>query len=132
MKLPKPKKKVSKSYLKKKADMLFSKHIRSIGVCEMAPFDNVKCGGVLQCAHIIGRANMRLRYDEKNALCLCSGHHVWYTHHPFEWFEKISEHFAPYWEYLKEHKNEIVKVDYYKVIEKFGESTPRKRNIKRK
>lgn len=122
--LPKPKKKVSRTYLKRKADTLFAKYIRSIGACEMQPYDSIRCGGSLQCCHIIGRSNMALRYDDKNAICMCQGHHVYYTFHPMEFLEKISRHFKPYWEYLQEKRNQKVKVDYYEVIAKYSDPSP--------
>lgn len=122
MKLAKPKKlkkSKSRSYLKKKADLLFSKAVRSSGRCELRGLDFVRCGGVLQCAHIIGRANMRLRYDLKNALCICSGHHIFYTHNPEKWREIIQLYFGDYQKYIDQHKNEYVKVDYEEIIETY-------------
>lgn len=117
--IPKPKKKVSRSYLKKKADALFSKKIRAKGKCELAGLDHIECSSDLQCAHIFGRSNMRLRFDEKNVMCICSGHHRWYTSHPYEWFNLVGSIDKKRFDYLLEHKEEKVKLDYYEVIEKF-------------
>jgi len=64
----------------KKADKLFSDKIKSIGKCE-------KCGKrkYLQTAHIISRRYKQVRWDLDNAVCLCRGCHVYFTHHPIEW-----------------------------------------------
>ncbi len=84
MKLTKPKK-FNKTAAKNKLDRLFSLKIRSIGICQLQGVDHIRCSNVLQCAHVIGRANLFLRWDERNALSLCSGHHCWYTYNPEAW-----------------------------------------------
>lgn len=109
MKVPKPRK-VKKKYDQKEADRLFSLLIRHRGHCEAVGKDEIKCGGTLQCAHIIGRANKKLRFDSYNALCLCAGHHYWYTNHPHQWFwNLIPQHFPLQFEYVKRHQNELVR-----------------------
>jgi hypothetical protein len=109
MMFPKPQK-PHKKYSQKLADKYFSLLIRHRGHCEAAGFDGIHCGGSLQCAHIVGRANKRLRYDEKNALCLCAGHHYWYTNHNADWYwVLLPDHFASQFYYVREHKNDIVK-----------------------
>lgn len=113
------KKKVSKTYLKKKADRLFSLKVRAIGKCELRGLDHIECNGNLQTMHIVGRGNMRLRYDEMNVLCGCAAHHYWYTIHPWEWQEFIRDRFTSRYEYLNKVRNEVVKADYYEVIEKY-------------
>lgn len=119
MKFPKPKK-VKRSTLSNRADKLFSLKIRSLGYCVLKDMDKVKCGGVLQCAHIIGRANRRLRWDLNNALCLCSGHHSYYTNHAWEWSLLIEREFPNKYKYLNKHRNEIWDKDYSKVLEALG------------
>ena len=109
-------KKVKNSTLKRKADILFSKKVRSRGVCQLKGLDNVKCSQVLQCAHIIGRANLRLRWDERNALCICSGHHVYYTYHPLYWRELMILYFSSNWNYVLTVEQEKVKVDYMELL----------------
>lgn len=82
--------KPSRKTLSTTADKLFSRIVRARGYCEASKWgDGVECGGGLQCAHIVGRANRRLRWVFDNALSLCAGHHVWYTNHPLEWFEQV-------------------------------------------
>ena len=77
-----------------KADVLYSKHIRAVGYCEaqgheMANGDTA-CSPKLECAHILTRsyAWTRTFMDEdgnRNAVCLCSKHHRWFTANPVEW-----------------------------------------------
>lgn len=86
MKFEKPKK-FNKTKAKNKLDKIFSLLVRSVGQCELAGEDKIKCGGCLQCAHIIGRGNLFLRWNRLNALCICAGHHVYYTYHPEAWRE---------------------------------------------
>lgn len=75
--------------LKNKADRLFSLLIRSRGVCE-------RCGKrppevMLQCAHVFSRSYTAIRWDERNALCLCRGCHHWGHMRPVEWTLFIEE-----------------------------------------
>ena len=72
--------KTPRKKLEKKADDLFSQLIRSKGKCE-------RCGSkdFLQTAHLISRRYKQVRWDLTNALCLCRGCHVYFTHHPIEW-----------------------------------------------
>lgn len=70
----------------KRADAAFSKLIRSRGICELAPMrPETKCSGALQCCHIISRRYRAIRWDERNALAGCQGHHTFFTHRPLEW-----------------------------------------------
>lgn len=81
------KKKLTKSQLKKKADLLFGKLIRSRGKCEMCSETKN-----LQCAHVIGRRNLHLRYDKQNVLCLCAKCHFLWHQSPrwaISWFKSI-------------------------------------------
>ena len=108
--------KITRKSLKAKCDKLFSEKIRKQGWCTFDGVDDVKCGGSLQCAHIIGRANFRLRWDERNAFCLCAGHHTYYTNHPWEWHEIIADNWPSIYKYVNEHRNEIWDKDYEKVL----------------
>lgn len=76
--------------MKRRADRLFSEKIRSRSVCELAG-TVIKCGGPLQCAHILSRRYHAIRWDEQNALCLCRDHHVYFTHRPFEWMRLMDQ-----------------------------------------
>ena len=117
------KKKVSKTRLKNKLDALFSKHIRKVGYCQAEGKLKGKCGGGLQTAHIEGRINYRLRWNEMNVLCLCAGHHRYAHAHPLEFFEFVLEYYPEKYSYINKHKHEIVKMTpdlYKKMIEHYG------------
>ena len=120
MKYPKPKK-VKKSTLKNKADKLFSEKIRAIGVCQLKGLDKVKCSGQLQTMHIFGRANYRLRWEEQNALCGCSGHHFYYTNNPTSFGILLAEKFSMRLDYLKAIRNEMWDKEYDKVFKSLQE-----------
>ncbi|MDQ5840771.1 MAG: hypothetical protein M3537_06450 [Chloroflexota bacterium] len=77
----KPKKRQKENY-RTQADRRFSIAVRGIGFCE-------NCGSVefLQCAHIVSRSYSATRVDFLNAVCLCRGCHVFFTHRPLEWWD---------------------------------------------
>ena len=107
------KKKIKRSTLKHKADKLFSLVVRGIGVCEAAGLDKIKCGGVLQCCHIITRGRLNIRYEFRNAICCCQGHHVFYTYHPIKWEQFVEKNFPDKYAFVKAHENETnPSVDY--------------------
>ena len=77
----KPRKQKSRSRARAECDTLFSKLIRERdGHC-------LKCRGSdsLQCAHVISRRYLATRCDRLNAITLCRGCHVYFTHRPLEW-----------------------------------------------
>ena len=116
-------KKVKKSTLRNKADKLFSIYIRSFGLCEAMGITNVRCGGSLQCAHITTRGVTALRFDPMNALCLCAGHHRFWTHHPLEWVEFLWKYCPDRLKYVMKHKNDKVKKTedlYRETIERYS------------
>ena len=115
LKLKKPKK-VNKTALKRKADILFSLKIRSINCCQAEGLMKGKCGGSLQCCHIQGRANYRLRWDEQNVLCMCAGHHRISHTYPLDFIEFVMTYYPNKWKYVMKHKNEVVKTDYKELI----------------
>jgi 5-methylcytosine-specific restriction endonuclease McrA len=61
-------------------DRWFSMIVRSVGVC-------ASCGTSerLQCAHVVSRRYLGVRYSIDNAMCLCAACHLRYTHRPLEW-----------------------------------------------
>ncbi len=75
---------MNKTAAKKKADVLFSKHVRSRGVCEINA-GPAACNGGFQCCHIRSRRYGSIRWADDNALCGCQAHHLYYTHHVLEW-----------------------------------------------
>jgi hypothetical protein len=78
-----------KTHARVRADMLFASKIRQQGHC-VAEGDHL---GYLQCAHIISRCYHNIRWDERNAVCLCARHHSYFTHHPVEWDTWVEDMF---------------------------------------
>ena len=102
--------KVSSNYIKT-ADDIFSKLIRKKGLC-------IRCGRSqfntpIECAHIIGRSNIPLRWDANNAVPLCLDCHRWGHANPrlfMEWFEnKFPDRYA----YITLHKNDVWRLQWY-------------------
>ena len=110
----------SKTYYKRKADMLVSKLTRSRGKCE-------RCGtttGQLQTAHIIGRSNHTLRFDLQNVLCLCANCHRWNHTYPIDFGKWVTEKFPNKIEYLNIMKNQLTKrtaLDYKNLVDMLQE-----------
>lgn len=74
-----------RSTLKNRADRLFSEMIRKRdGVCQAGPEDG-DCLGALQCAHLVSRRYHSTRWDPDNAIALCQGHHMRWTHDVAGW-----------------------------------------------
>ena len=91
-----------------KADVLFSKIIRSQGFCE-------RCGKNynLQTSHIISRRYSATRTLEDNAQCLCAGCHMYFTHWPKEFSRWITETIGvEKYEELKAKAEAVTKVDW--------------------
>ena len=80
-----------KSHATAEADRRFSLWIRRRdgGRC-------MACGSTerLQCAHIVSRRYRATRWDNDNAVALCSRCHTNYTHHPLEWHEWVDRTFG--------------------------------------
>lgn len=85
-KAPRKVRKTSRSKMSQTADTLFSKIVRYERGCMLGLVDwSHVCAGPLQCAHIVGRSYRSVRWSEDNAMPLCAGAHVYFTHHPLEW-----------------------------------------------
>lgn len=111
-------KKPKRATLRNRADKMFSKLIRQEGHCEAGEWrDGVECEGYLQCAHIIGRGNYRLRWSPLNALCLCRTHHFHYTHRPHDWYAMMSFKYPERFERLRLLAREPWNKDYEKVLD---------------
>jgi hypothetical protein len=102
-KAPNKKRKTSRAAQGRKADALFSLIVRNPQVCtyhldaERGEFEPLMShGGCIQCAHKVTRGRRTVRWDEENAMPLCSGAHVWFTHNPDEWTAYLE------WKYGKE------------------------------
>jgi hypothetical protein len=65
---------------------MFAAWVTSTGECEALDGElGVACSERMQCAHIISRKYLGTRWHPLNAICLCSAHHVFFTHHELEW-----------------------------------------------
>lgn len=105
---------VNKTALRIKADVLFSQRIRAYGQC-------ARCGTTqrLQCAHIVSRRYLSTRWDDDNAIALCAGCHVYFTHRPLEWEEWVVKRFGAEWyEGLKKRALKPAKPDYEAIVER--------------
>lgn len=105
-----------RSTLKRKADTRFSLLVRSVGYCQASGKDDVRCAGVLQCAHVEGRRNHRLRWERLNAICLCAGHHRWYSDYPLAWADFVRTHYPAHYEFVSAHRGEMWDKDYARVF----------------
>lgn len=73
-----------RSHAKAEADRRFSLFIRQRdGKC-LIPTDK-PCVGPLQCCHLLSRRFGATRYDERNAVAGCAGHHAYWTVNPDRW-----------------------------------------------
>lgn len=107
-----------KSNYKKRADTAFSLWVRkTIGHCQAQGY-SIKCSSTLQCAHIVTRSNLTLRFNGNNVLCLCSAHHFWFHRHPLEFVEFILTRYPEKYKYVQAHKNELTNytLDDYKEL----------------
>ena len=74
--------------IEKQADRLFSAFIKKRdGDCMVSyrRLDLGSCYGRLECAHLIRRGFHSIRWDPRNAVALCAGHHAYFTEHPIAW-----------------------------------------------
>lgn len=92
-------KRLTHSQLVKKADVLFSQIVRSVGHCESGRTNHA---GPLQCAHGFSRRYEATRWTRSNAWCLCAGCHVFFTHRPLEWEEWMKERLGPKFDEFRE------------------------------
>lgn len=108
------------TYYKKKLDIYFSKYIRSLNNGRCA-----KCGkrDNLQCAHIVSRSNLNLRWDPLNALPLCVKDHLYWAHkNPLEFTEWLQKKYPINFKHVMRNKNKIVKFtleDYIELYEHY-------------
>ena len=73
-----------RSHSKQEADRRFSRFIRDRDRgCRIRT--ETGCVGPLSCCHLLSRRFMATRYDEKNAVAGCAGHHAYWTVNPDRW-----------------------------------------------
>jgi len=94
-----------------KLDTLWSKlvKIRARFKCEVCKRKDSQ----LNSHHIVGRTNRSLRWDLRNGVCLCVGHHKFLTqsaHEDPEWFRNwLMENRGEDFDYVNQKKNTIKK-----------------------
>ena len=76
----------------KKLDTVFSLLVRGrVNYC--CEFCNTATG-LQDCAHIVSRRHVAMRWHPANAVDLCRRHHMYFTWSPFEWVEWCNEKFG--------------------------------------
>lgn len=104
--MPRPTKKSTDKRLLKTWRQVVLK--RANGKCEVC-----KKGGKLDCHHVVGKRNRRLRYDPRNGVCLCPLHHTFgneSAHQDPIWFMNwMLDNRPEDWDYLNEVRDELKK-----------------------
>lgn len=108
-------KSVSRKTIRNKLDKIVSEVVRSRGYC-------VWCGNkryeLLQCAHIYSRANLAVRWDLTNCLCLCAACHFRGHQKPLEFSEFVREHLGDFkYTELRHRANSLKAWAVYELIE---------------
>lgn len=98
------------------ADRLFSQHIRQADRCWAYGYE-FACNGGLQCAHLVRGRSRVLRWADDAAVCLCAGHHVWFTHHNDEWIAYVTDRGIDYSALLRRRESDPP-IDPLAVIER--------------
>lgn len=72
---------------RKKLDIVFSNLVRERAnyICQACCTNKRNEKATLDCAHIMSRRSLSLRYHPNNAVALCRSCHMFYTEHPFDW-----------------------------------------------
>jgi hypothetical protein len=83
--------------------------------CRMRGRDRITCTEIMQGAHIITRAAFSIRHELWNGVCLCTGHHVWYTNAPAEWEYVVRKFFKDEYDFSEMLKwvHVELKIDYF-------------------
>ncbi len=78
----------------RKLDIVFSRLVRerSNYYCENCCTN--KREGFLDCAHIMGRRSVALRWHPRNATSLCRPCHMFFTEHPFDFSDWCKDQFG--------------------------------------
>lgn len=88
-----------------KVDALYSKVVRSSGVC-------ISCGttnATFNCCHLKSRGELCLRAHPMNLVTMCAQCHRKYTMHPDLWVAFIESKFPGRWEALEQ-----IRLDHYR------------------
>ena len=81
---------------RKKLDIIFSNLVRERAnwYCQASSVNKRHEPGTLDCAHIMGRRSVRLRWDPRNAVALARKEHIYFTEHPFDWRDWCVDQFG--------------------------------------
>ena len=79
-----------------KLDIVFSNLIRERAnwYCEVCCTNFRYGGGMLDCAHIMGRRSVATRWHPLNAVSMCRSDHLFFTEHPFDFADWCRGHFG--------------------------------------
>jgi hypothetical protein len=93
--------KTSYKRLMKELDTVFSLYIRARdGHCLLKGW-RCRCGGPLQCNHLISRKVLRLRWDAMNAVAGCAAHNGYSHWNQIEWYDYWNERWPEWAKYIK-------------------------------
>lgn len=87
-----------------KLDRLAGDIVRSRGVCEAKGYNHLECDTYpLQWCHGTSRRYLMLRWEPRNAWCMCRTHHGYFGDHPIEWVECMQT-FPERYAFIVEHR----------------------------
>lgn len=98
---PAKKRRATRTQLRALCDEIFSVavRLRGLGRCKAC---GAAVGSALQCAHAASRRYLATRWESANAVGLCAGCHVGFTHNPLGWDVWVHKHMGcPEWSELK-------------------------------
>jgi len=81
---------------RKKLDIVFSNLVRERVnyTCQACCTNKRHEPSTLDCAHIMSRRSVGLRWHPRNAIALCRSCHMFYTDHPFDWSDWCRDQFG--------------------------------------
>ena len=81
---------------RKKLDIVFSNLVRERAnyTCQNCCVNKRHEPATLDCAHIMPRRSVGLRWHPKNAVALCRSCHMFFTEHPFDWRDWCIDQFG--------------------------------------
>jgi 5-methylcytosine-specific restriction endonuclease McrA len=116
-----PKRRRSRLAMRRECDKRFAFAVkqRDAWICRA-------CGNFtnLQCAHIVSRRYHAVRWTMANAVTLCAGCHVKFTHDPLAWDDWVTERFgdAVYGELKRLARQGVAHIDYELVLASLPEA----------
>lgn len=124
--------KVKKSAQEMRLDFFFSRSIRSANQCQFKGRDKIPCSSDLQCVRVIGKNNLRVRWDKMNGLAICTNHNKIYSTLPNEFMRTVAEYWPEQYAYIARHKDEPLKETYESLEKQFMEERAQYLKLRRK